>query len=600
MASVTADTSAIPARSAAARFGVPTALAVALLALLLLPALGLPPFFESFLYLLCLWISLATSWTILSGFTGYFSFGHGAFYGVGMYTTANLGPSLPILVCLIIAAALAALLSLGIGAVVFRVRRLRGELFALLTLAMTIVVATIVLNTPIDGGPGKYLLGVQLPRIYDNSATTIYLLGACVAIGTLGITYFIQYGRLGRGLFAIADDEDVAEGLGVPSYRYKLIAFAISSAIAGVAGAVHAIFVSYVTVSETFSSTVALFVILMSVIGGMRHWLGPAIGAAFVTTINFVFVSGDSALAARIVIGLALILATLFLPEGVAGFVQKQVHKRRAAATTAGSEATPTGSAPPVAPAARDSERPVLLKGENISLAFRGVQALDGVSFDIKQGEILGLIGPNGSGKSTLINVMNGFYKPDTGRLLLEGHDLAQLPAHRIARLGLARTFQIPRPFPHLSVLDNVMVAAMFGGAAYGQETARRRALETLDFVGLAGRAGAYPSELNLHQRKFLELARALVSDARLVMLDEVLAGLTPAEITSAIAMVRRIHGGERTIVFVEHNMRAVMELTDRLIVLNQGKLIAEGDPRAVMNDPAVMRAYLGTSDAES
>ncbi|OJY03666.1 MAG: hypothetical protein BGP04_17585 [Rhizobiales bacterium 62-17] len=591
----------MPTRSAAARFGVPTALAVALVLLLLLPALGLPPFFESFLYLLCLWISLATSWTIISGFTGYFSFGHGAFYGVGMYTTANLGASLPILVCLVIAAALAALLSLGMGAVIFRVRRLRGELFALLTLAMTIVVATIVLNTPIDGGPGKYLLGVQLPRIYDNSATTIYLLGACVAIGTLAITYFIQYGRLGRGLFAIADDEDVAEGLGVPSYRYKLIAFAISSAIAGVAGAVHAIFVSYVTVSETFSSTVALFVILMSVIGGMRHWLGPAIGAVFVTTINFVFVSGDSALAARIVIGLALILATLFLPEGVAGFVQKQVHKRRAA--SAGSTDTAPHvlvPAAPIATAPATTERPVLLKGENISLAFRGVQALDGVNFDIRQGEILGLIGPNGSGKSTLINVMNGFYKPDTGRLLFEGQDLAQMPAHRIACLGLARTFQIPRPFQHLSVLDNVMVAAMFGGAAYPQETARRKALETLDFVGLANRAGAFPSELNLHQRKFLELARALVSDARLVMLDEVLAGLTPSEITSAIAMVRRIHGGERTIVFVEHNMRAVMELTDRLIILNQGKLIAEGDPRTVMDDPAVIRAYLGTSDAES
>ncbi|HEV2573528.1 MAG TPA: branched-chain amino acid ABC transporter ATP-binding protein/permease [Beijerinckiaceae bacterium] len=600
MASVTADTPVIPTRSAAARFGVPTTLAVALVLLLLLPALGLPPFFESFLYLLCLWISLATSWTIISGFTGYFSFGHGAFYGVGMYTTANLGASLPILVCLVIAAVLAALLSLGMGAVIFRVRRLRGELFALLTLAMTIVVATIVLNTPIDGGPGKYLLGVQLPRIYDNSATTIYLLGACVAIGTLAITYFIQYGRLGRGLFAIADDEDVAEGLGVPSYRYKLIAFAISSAIAGVIGAVHAIFVSYVTVSETFSSTVALFVILMSVIGGMRHWLGPAIGAVFVTTINFVFVSGDSALAARIVIGLALILATLFLPEGVAGFVQKQVHKRRAAASS-NTDTAPHALVPvaPVAAAPTATERPVLLKGENISLAFRGVQALDGVNFDIRQGEILGLIGPNGSGKSTLINVMNGFYKPDTGRLLFEGHDLAQMPAHRIARLGLARTFQIPRPFPHLSVLDNVMVAAMFGGAAYPQETARRKALETLDFVGLANRAGAYPSELNLHQRKFLELARALVSDARLVMLDEVLAGLTPSEITSAIAMVRRIHGGERTIVFVEHNMRAVMELTDRLIILNQGKLIAEGDPRTVMDDPAVIRAYLGTSDAE-
>ncbi|MDH7798787.1 MULTISPECIES: branched-chain amino acid ABC transporter ATP-binding protein/permease [unclassified Beijerinckia] len=601
MASLTADTPVIQDRSFTARFGVPAALAVALLFFALLPAFGAPPFFESFLYLLFLWIALSTSWTILSGFTGYFSFGHGAFYGVGMYTTANLGTMLPIWLCLVIAAILAALLSLGIGAVVFRVRRLRGELFALLTLALTIVVATIVLNTPIDGGPGKYLLGVQLPRIYDNSATTIYLLGACVAIGTLATAYFVQYGRLGRGLFAIADDEDVAEGLGVPSYRYKLIAFAISSAIAGIAGAVHAIFVSYVTVSETFSSTVALFVILMSVIGGMRHWLGPAIGAVFVTTINFVFVSGDSALAARIVIGLALILATLFLPEGVAGLVQKRVHKWRAVKEP-GNETV----APPVAPIlpatapARTTARPVLLKAENISLAFRGVQALDGVSFDIRQGEILGLVGPNGSGKSTLINVMNGFYKPDTGSLLLEGHDLAQLPAHRIARLGLARTFQIPRPFPHLSVLDNVMVAAMFGGAAYAQETARRKALETLDFVGLASRAGAYPSELNLHQRKFLELARALVSDARLVMLDEVLAGLTPSEITSAIAMVRRIHGGERTIVFVEHNMRAVMELTDRLIVLNQGKLIAEGDPRTVMNDPAVVRAYLGTPDVES
>jgi branched-chain amino acid transport system permease protein len=143
------------------------------------------------------------------------------------------------------------------------------------------------------------------------------------------------------------------------------------------------------------------------------------------------------------------------------------------------------------------------------------------------------------------------------------------------------------------------MVAAMFGGASMRQPASRAKAHEMLAFVGLAGRAHALPSQLNLHQRKFLELARVLASDARIVMLDEVLAGLTPSEITSAIAMVRRIHGGKRTIVFVEHNMRAVIELTDRLIVLNQGRLIAEGKPREVMNNPAVVRAYLGAPDAD-
>jgi branched-chain amino acid transport system permease protein len=227
------------------------------------------------------------------------------------------------------------------------------------------------------------------------------------------------------------------------------------------------------------------------------------------------------------------------------------------------------------------------------------VQALDKVDFEIREGEILGLVGPNGSGKSTLINVMSGFYRPDAGRLLLDGEDIAKAPAHRIAQLGVARTFQIPRPFPRLTVLENVMVAAMFGGASMRQAASSVKAHDMLAFVGLAERAQALPSQLNLHQRKFLELARVLASDARIVMLDEVLAGLTPSEITSAIAMVRRIHGGDRTIVFVEHNMRAVIELTDRLIVLNQGRLIAEGEPRQVMDKPAVVRAYLGAPDAE-
>ena len=214
------------------------------------------------------------------------------------------------------------------------------------------------------------------------------------------------------------------------------------------------------------------------------------------------------------------------------------------------------------------------------------------------EGEILGLVGPNGSGKSTLINVISGFYQPDAGRLTFAGADITATQGHEKARLGISRTFQIPRPFARKSVLENVLVAAQFGARALPYDEAVRQAREYLAFVDLDQRADALPSELNLHQRKFLELARALASGARLIMLDEVLAGLTPAEMTSAIEMVKRIHAAGATIIFVEHNMRAVLALTHRLVVLEQGKIIAEGDPRAVVNDPAVIAAYLGEADA--
>lgn len=573
-------------------------LALVAIALAALPLARPPLFFESFLYLIFLWIALSTSWTILSGFTGYISFGHGAFYGVGMYAMANLAPRLPLALALPVAGFLAALLGLGIGFIVFRVRRLRGELFALLTLALAIVLATIVLNTPIDGGPGVVVTGVAPPRIYANPSSTIYLMGLCVAFGAMATAWWIQGSKLGRGLFAISDDEDVAEISGVPTFAYKLIAIAVSSFIAGLMGAVHAIFVGYVTVGETFSITVPLFVLLMSVLGGARHWLGPAIGAIFITALSYSFVGGDSALAARAAIGLTLVLATLFLPDGVVGLAQTKWRRRTEAPKQ---EVESVSSAPARQTPAPARDRPLgapLVSARGVSLAFRGVQALDGVDIDIREGEILGLVGPNGSGKSTLINVLSGLYMPDAGDIRFAGHDIARARGHVRARLGVARTFQIPRPFARQSVIDNVMAPAMFGAGGLGAAAGHARAMEALEFVGLADRADSPPATLNLHQRKFLELARALASGARLIMLDEVLAGLTPREITNAIDMVRRIHARGATILFVEHNMRAVLELTDRLLVLNQGRMIADGAPREVMNDPAVVAAYLGAPDA--
>ena len=196
----------------------------------MVPFIHPPAFYESFLYLVFHWIVLATSWNVLSGYSGYFSFGHGAFYGAGIYTTALLagGFDVPFAWTLPVAAIVPALLGVGLGAVVFRVRRVRGELFALLTLAVTFVLATIVLNTPIDGGPGIYLSAVAVPAIAPSASGAFYLMALALAVVTLVIARAIMRARLGLGLFAIHDDEDAAEVVGVPTYRYKLIAFGVS------------------------------------------------------------------------------------------------------------------------------------------------------------------------------------------------------------------------------------------------------------------------------------------------------------------------------------------------------------------------------------
>jgi len=572
-------------------------LAAVAAALAAVPLFRLPAFYESFLYLVFHWIVLATSWNILSGYSGYISFGHGAFFGAGVYTTATLAAryDIPFLWTLPVAGAIAAALALGIGLVVFRVRRVRGELFALLTLAVTFVLATIILNTPIDGGPGIYLSAVPIPKLGPSVSSTFYLLALALAFATLLIAFLVRRARLGRGLFAIHDDEDVAEVMGVPTYRFKLAAFALSCALAGIAGGIHALFVSYVTVGETFSITVPLTVVLMSILGGTRHWAGPAVGATVITALMYAFTAGDYAIAGKAVVGVVLILVILFMPQGLLG------RWRRGDDATAGAaddvtQPPPRPAAEPAPAAAHRAHAPApaLLAIRDLDKAFEGVQALRGVALDVREGEVLGLLGPNGSGKSTLINVVSGHYRPDAGSIVFRGREIAGIPAHRIARAGIARTYQIPRPFRELTVRDNVTLAAMFGGATLSRAEAEREGARWLEFTHLDAKADALPDALNLHQRKFLELARALAMRPQLVLLDEVLSGLNPAEIDSAVLLIQDIRRQGATIVLVEHVMRAVIALADRIVVLNHGEVIAAGIPAAVMCEPAVVTAYLG------
>ncbi len=571
-------------------------------ALASVPWLGLPAFYESFLYLICHWMILALSWNILSGYSGYFSFGHGAFFGIGMYTSAGLAANLnwPFLWTLPAAAALASLLGVALGAVVFRVKAVRGELFALLTLAITFVVGTIVLNTRIDGGPGVSLASVAVPALGPTAPSSIYLMAVVGAVLSLWVAWRIHASKLGIGLFAIHDDEDVAEVMGVPTQRYKLVAFAISCALAGLAGGIHALFVNYVTAGETFTITVPLTVVLMSVLGGTRHWAGPAVGAVAITCLQYAFTAGDSAVAGKAVFGAVLVAVILFMPNGILGYFMR---KPKPAGAEHGKhrvlEADATVPADQMAESRCASpSTQVLLEVRNLSKSFKGVRALDGVNLQVFEGEILGLLGPNGSGKSTFINVVSGHFQASGGQILLAGQDVSHLPAHRIANAGVARTYQIPRPFAHMNVLQNVSMVAMFGAAALDHSQATQEAWKWLEFTGLADKAESLPDDLNLHQRKFLELARALASRPKLVLLDEVLSGMTPAEINEAVILIRKIRDRGATIVFVEHVMHAVMALTDRIAVLNYGKLIAQGDPKVVMKTPEVMTAYLGSAGA--
>ncbi len=625
--------------------------AIALLAVLpfVRQSLGLTGFYIVILYTIFFWTAQATSWNVLSGYAGYFSFGQGAFVGVGAYTAAVLSGrnEVDYFVTIPVAGALGVMLALAIGAVAFRLRSFRGEIFALLTLAVPFILASIArLNTRIDGGQGIIVPSPEYPDVLGDFQDFLYLLNLAIAGLAVGIAYAIQNSRFGWALAAVRDAEDVGEGLGVPTFTYKMLAIAATGLIGGMSGAAYAQQIGFVTVEAVFGLTIPVFVIVMSVLGGRTHWLGPVIGATFIVLVQdrltvsgfegwrliifgailaFVVVAAPEGLQARLrarplpslagfavfAVGSAVIGRTDELLDWVGvGVVGAAVvalwpggasHGRQPAQSvaqpalpaSAGSEAgEATGSEGAEVPVSREATP--IVECVELSRNFGGVRALDRLTLTISAGELIGLVGPNGSGKTTLVNLLSGRLRPTRGTISVGLQQLAKLPPHRVAHAGVARTYQIPQPLASMTVRDNVAMAIMFGRAPRPIALARASAQVHLDFVGLAGRADAYPAEINLHERQLLEMARAIASSPQVLLLDEALAGLNPAEIDRAVEVVRRIHQSGITIVIVEHLLRVVNQLATRVIVLDRGGLLADGQPQAVMRKPEVVAAYLG------
>jgi branched-chain amino acid transport system permease protein len=311
------------------RYAVPASIFALTVALLFLPNLqsttGFSSYYLVFLYFVFFWIAQATSWNILSGYTGYFSFGQGAFYGMGVYVVGDLMSrrGMNYFATILIAATLAGLLAAGVGALAFRLGSLRGEIFALLTLAVTFVLSTIAhLSTWVDGGQGIAISVPDYPAFLGNFQEMIYRLALVVAALSVLVAMFIYRARFGAGLFAIRDEEGVAEELGVPTFRFKMFAITISGFLGGLSGAVAAIQIGYLTPEGVFSLTVPLFVIVMCVVGGRRHWLGPVIGALLIYSLQEQLSNSGYDRWSQVLLGAILIAVILFVPEGLHARIQ--------------------------------------------------------------------------------------------------------------------------------------------------------------------------------------------------------------------------------------------------------------------------------------
>ncbi len=548
-----------------------------------------------------IYLLVAMGLNLLSGYAGQPSLCHGALLAVGGYVTAlattdhgwSFWP--------------AALASMGLTAaagalIALPAFRVSAWYFALITLAFADVVGGMLvewggLTHSFDG-----VVGIPMPSLLGHtlSAGELFWLVSAVDIACFLMIANLIRGRFGRGFVALRDNEHAARASGISLIGLKMFAFVVSAAITGLAGAFYAVQKTVIT-PDDFTPDVSIFFLVVVVLGGSGRLWGPLIGTLAFFVVPELLTSLQSW--RLLIYGIVLLALMLFAPHGLEGTLRsgwrKLIRPRDALPATA-----PQAIAAPVGEAGRNGMA-VTITG--LVKRFGGVTALDNIDLQIEAGSVHAIVGPNGSGKTTMLNMICGFFKPDEGSIRLDATDVVGRATARIARLGVGRTFQTPKLLPELTATANAMLGAYAAERASTVEVAiwapraarehaslSARARYFLGFVGLGDRVNEPAGELPHGQQRLAEIARALMGQPRLLLLDEPAAGLSLSEIDRLGALIRSIAGLGVTVVIVEHHLDLVADICRRVSVLDRGRVLAEGTPDDVFRDPAVVSAYMG------
>jgi branched-chain amino acid transport system permease protein len=569
--------------------------------LLIVPLASDSQFIFHIFVLVCLFAALSTAWNIVGGFAGQMSLGHAVFYGIGAYTSMllliryGISPWIGMF--------LGGFISVGLAIIIsYPCFRLRGPFFALATIAVLEVVRHMAIHqTDLTGGAAgiapPFKIGVAWMMVRER---WIYLL---IAFGFLLLTLYaswrVKNSRLGFYLVAVREREDAAMAVGINATEVKLKAVILSAFLTSLIGSFHGMYLTFIDPASAFSLELSIQIAMFALIGGLGTVFGPLVGTVLVLPIaEFArgwlsnFGNGFHGL----VYGVVLVGVVLTIPAGIVGrfgpvfasWIDKLPGGRRET-----HEVSPTGVLAEPLGTPKIGE-PILI-AQNLNLYFGGLHATNDVSIELMEGEILGVIGPNGAGKTTVFNQLSGFLRPASGTIKVRtanGDWVEPTTPAQFAHAGIGRTFQIAQPFADLTVLENIMIGAFM--TTPDSKLAAQRARAVAVTTDLTTLLETRAKNLTVGGMKRLEMARALATNPRILLLDEVLAGLNPADVNKAIETIRRIRASGVSVLMIEHIMQAVMQLSDRVVVINTGSVLTTGLPLEVVNDNRVIEAYLG------